>query len=526
MTPSFGLTFDYRCPFARNGHEAVIARCETAPTSTSGSCRSRSTRSTSRRASRRSGNATRASGAPARPRCSTASRCATRSPTKFLDAHVALFAQRHDHGLKLAHEDVLEEAIASVGLDADAVAAEVWSGRPLEDARGGAHRSGRALGRSSGSRPSRRRRSRVHPLHGPRPRRRPRSARSTCSTGPASTSSSARTVAALTRRPPPRSLSACGCRRARRSCGRSRRTPRSAPTSATSRSSTGCRSRPAPRQGRAGARRRIPRLAERVVSPPLRIAPPEWRRPDARPRLPPPPRRGPRARLDARPARRRRDRSPRRRSTGRGRCGSSRSIEGLAGGRAALLQRVHHTITDGVGGMKLSLSLVDFEREPARPTVHDTCARSPTRRRPERRDDMLDDPVDRDSPIDVLRDAIGDRGRADVDLASQRRRRSRVRVSTRPPTARPGARARSAPRARCGARCSSPTAPTPRCSRTRSLGRRYDVLAVDLDPLAPRPARRSAAASTTSSSPASPARSAAYHRELGTRSETCAWRCR
>lgn len=42
-------------------------------------------------------------------------------------------------------------------------------------------------------------------------------------------------------------------------------------------------------------------------------------------------------------------------------------IEGLADGRAALLQKVHHTITDGVGGLKLSMALVDFERDPVEP---------------------------------------------------------------------------------------------------------------------------------------------------------------
>jgi diacylglycerol O-acyltransferase len=36
-------------------------------------------------------------------------------------------------------------------------------------------------------------------------------------------------------------------------------------------------------------------------------------------------------------------------------------IEGLADGRAALLQKIHHTITDGVGGLRLSLAFVDFE---------------------------------------------------------------------------------------------------------------------------------------------------------------------
>lgn len=42
-------------------------------------------------------------------------------------------------------------------------------------------------------------------------------------------------------------------------------------------------------------------------------------------------------------------------------------IEGLPDGRAALLQKIHHTITDGVGGLKLSLALVDFERDPDLP---------------------------------------------------------------------------------------------------------------------------------------------------------------
>ncbi len=42
-------------------------------------------------------------------------------------------------------------------------------------------------------------------------------------------------------------------------------------------------------------------------------------------------------------------------------------IEGLEGGRAALLQKIHHTITDGVGGLKLSLAFVDFEADPEAP---------------------------------------------------------------------------------------------------------------------------------------------------------------
>ena len=42
-------------------------------------------------------------------------------------------------------------------------------------------------------------------------------------------------------------------------------------------------------------------------------------------------------------------------------------VEGLEGGRAAMVMKVHHSMTDGVGGMKLLLMLFDFEREPADP---------------------------------------------------------------------------------------------------------------------------------------------------------------
>jgi diacylglycerol O-acyltransferase len=43
------------------------------------------------------------------------------------------------------------------------------------------------------------------------------------------------------------------------------------------------------------------------------------------------------------------------------------TIEGLAHGRAAMLQRLHHTITDGEGGIRLSVQFLDFERTPGPP---------------------------------------------------------------------------------------------------------------------------------------------------------------
>ena len=38
-------------------------------------------------------------------------------------------------------------------------------------------------------------------------------------------------------------------------------------------------------------------------------------------------------------------------------------IEGVTGGRAALLMRFHHTLMDGEGGVRLSLQFLDFERD-------------------------------------------------------------------------------------------------------------------------------------------------------------------
>ena len=45
-------------------------------------------------------------------------------------------------------------------------------------------------------------------------------------------------------------------------------------------------------------------------------------------------------------------------------------VEGLRGGKAALVQKMHHTITDGEGGVQMSLQYLDF------------TATRPIRRRP------------------------------------------------------------------------------------------------------------------------------------------------
>ena len=53
-------------------------------------------------------------------------------------------------------------------------------------------------------------------------------------------------------------------------------------------------------------------------------------------------------------------------------------VEGLSGGRAAMIQKLHHTITDGVGGLRLAERFLDFERSPVEPdAVEPVAGRTP-----------------------------------------------------------------------------------------------------------------------------------------------------
>jgi WS/DGAT/MGAT family acyltransferase len=81
-------------------------------------------------------------------------------------------------------------------------------------------------------------------------------------------------------------------------------------------------------------------------------------------------------------------------------------IEGLPGGRAALLQKMHHTITDGVGGLRLSLAFVDFQPE-APPDA-------PTAELPHVDPDA---PRERNTPLRSTRDAMVDATTRNVEMA-------------------------------------------------------------------------------------------------------------
>ncbi len=223
----------------------------------------------------------------------------------------------------------------------------------------------------------------------------------------------------------------------------------------------------------------LPRLAERVVSPPLRLAPPEWR-PDPtldlayhlrRVALPEP---GTlrdlldlAAAISAPPLDRSRP------------LWEFTVIEGMEGGRAALLQRVHHTVTDGVGGLKLSLSLVDFERDPE-PTTHDTVRAIDEEERGRHLHEVLEDPLSRDSPLGVLRGAMDYAFTRNVDLA--RRGIAAGADIALHPTAAPR-RMHEAMGLVASLRRQVLVGGGPRSPllATRSLGRRYDVFAVSLE---------------------------------------------
>ncbi len=157
----------------------------------------------------------------------------------------------------------------------------------------------------------------------------------------------------------------------------------------------------------------MPRLARRVVPAPLRLAPPAWE-PDPtidldyhlrRAAVPPPG--DERAFLDlvaefsSTPFDRSRP------------LWEFLTVDGLPGGRAALIQKVHHTITDGVGGLRLSLSMLDLERDPPaddrnRPEPHRT-ERGPSATPGDAPgpggDDGGDGTTTRSSPLGILADA-------------------------------------------------------------------------------------------------------------------------
>ena len=112
-------------------------------------------------------------------------------------------------------------------------------------------------------------------------------------------------------------------------------------------------------------------------------------------------------------------------------------VEGLEGGRAAFLQKVHHTITDGVGGVKLSLSLLDFEPDPPAPPEPSPSQRIASEAEAERRAEAFADPVKRVSPANAVEKAVAYTVRQQLGRA-RRGLESATRVLASPQSARRG----------------------------------------------------------------------------------------
>lgn len=124
---SFAVTFDYRCPFARNAHEHVLDGLESGadwdvrfvPFSLSAAKDPRWDRAAD-------------TGLVA---LELAVAVRDTQPERFLAGHRALFTHRHDHGGNLRDLDALLAVLGEAGVDTKALRDEVESGVPLKTVR-------------------------------------------------------------------------------------------------------------------------------------------------------------------------------------------------------------------------------------------------------------------------------------------------------------------------------------------------------------------------------------------------------
>jgi 2-hydroxychromene-2-carboxylate isomerase len=130
---SLAVTWDYRCPFARNAHEHVVEALRAGadwdvaflPFSLGQVHVEEGQPDVWDEPEKDSGLLALQAGVVVRDQ----------QPDRFLDAHVALFAIRHDHGKHLRDEAEIRAALDSAGVDVDAVFAEIATGAPLETVR-------------------------------------------------------------------------------------------------------------------------------------------------------------------------------------------------------------------------------------------------------------------------------------------------------------------------------------------------------------------------------------------------------
>jgi DSBA-like thioredoxin domain-containing protein len=130
---SFSVTWDYRCPFARNAHEHLAVALANGgdwdvtflPFSLS------------QAHVPEGGQPVWDDPEKAKDLLALAAGVVVRDqyPEQFLDAHLALFAARHDEGLDLRSPQVVSSVLEGVGVPGDKVLAEVETGAPVQSIR-------------------------------------------------------------------------------------------------------------------------------------------------------------------------------------------------------------------------------------------------------------------------------------------------------------------------------------------------------------------------------------------------------
>jgi DSBA-like thioredoxin domain len=130
VSRQFSVTWDYRCPFARNGHEHVLAALEAgAPWDVT------FVPFFLNQAHVGEGETPAWEDPASQP--DLLSLCAgvvarDRLPEQFRAVHRALFTARHDEGRDLRDRAVVADALAGAGADAEAILDEVDSGWPAK----------------------------------------------------------------------------------------------------------------------------------------------------------------------------------------------------------------------------------------------------------------------------------------------------------------------------------------------------------------------------------------------------------
>ncbi|HEX7168523.1 MAG TPA: DsbA family protein [Acidimicrobiales bacterium] len=130
MTLSFAVSWDYRCPFARNAHEHLIVGLQAgAPWDVTFVPFSLNQVHVAEGEPDVWDDPTKA---PALLAMQVGIVARDRFPDRFLDVHLALFSARHDDGRDIREKDVLADVLTATGVDAAEVFAAIDDGWPLD----------------------------------------------------------------------------------------------------------------------------------------------------------------------------------------------------------------------------------------------------------------------------------------------------------------------------------------------------------------------------------------------------------